>query len=276
MRDLGHLPHLSQRLGALSRTNSEAILGARTFRSKVDFSRGVAITSSIHPDVHTHLEPVRYGKGSNFMGFLATALADGGRFRFLNWVKEILSNPVHAIRNVYLKKWSEQSVIVLVMQTLNNSITCYSKKGLLGWKLTSKQGEGNPNPTWIPAGHDAVRRIAKQIDGAPNGGWNDVFNIPMTAHFIGGVTIGDSRETGVIDPYHRIYGYPRLHVVDGSAISANLGVNPSLTITAQAERAMAFWPNQGSDDLRAKQDQPYKILGPIDAIQPVLKTMSQK
>jgi cholesterol oxidase len=271
MRDLGHLPKISSRLGALSRTNSEAILGARNFNSKVDFSKGVAITSSIHPDAHTHIEPVRYGKGSNFMGFLGTALVDGDKFRFLNWMKEILKNPIQSVRNLFLRKWSEQSVIVLVMQSLNNSITCYSKRGLFGWTLTSRQGEGNPNPTWIPAGHEAVRKIARQINGVPNGGWNDIFNIPMTAHFIGGVTIGDSRETGVIDPYHRLYGYPRLHVVDGSAISANLGVNPSLTITAQAERAMALWPNKEQPDPRPPQDQPYKKIEAIEPSSPVLK-----
>jgi cholesterol oxidase len=270
MRDLGYLPEISQRLGSLSRTNSEAILGARTFSKKVDFSKGVAITSSVHPNAHTHFEPVRYGKGSNFMGVLGTALVDGDRFRFFSWMKEIMKNPLKSVRNVYLRKWSEQSVIVLVMQTLNNSITCYSKKGLFGWTLTSKQGEGNPNPTWIPAGHEAVRKIARQINGVPNGGWNDVFNIPMTAHFIGGVTIGESPETGVIDPYHRIYGYPQLHVVDGAAISANLGVNPSLTITAQAERAMAFWPNKGQIDSRAPQNQPYKKIEPIGPCNPVL------
>jgi cholesterol oxidase len=265
MRDLGHLPKISSRLGALSRTNSEAILGARTFSRGIDFTKGVAITSSIHPDSDTHIEPVRYGRGSNLMGMLATSLADGGRFRALNWIVETLSHPWHSFRNIFLRKWSEQSIIVLVMQSINNSITCYSKKGLLGWRLTSKQGEGVPNPEWIPAGHEAVRKIAKQINGVPNGGWNDVFNIPMTAHFIGGVTIGDSPEAGVIDPYHRIYGYSGLHVVDGSAISANLGVNPSLTITAQAERAMAFWPNNGEADLRPQLGSKYEL---VDAIKP--------
>ena len=129
--------------------------------------------------------------------------------------------------------------------------------------MTSKQGHGEPNPTWIPAGHDAVRRIAARINGFPGGGWNDVFDIPMTAHFLGGAVIGDGPDTGVIDPYHRVYGHPGLHVVDGSAISANLGVNPSLTITAQCERAMSLWPNRGDTDPRPPLGQAYARLDPI-------------
>ena len=109
-----------------------------------------------------------------------------------------------------------------------------------------------------------MRRIARHIGGEAYGGWNDVFDIPMTAHFLGGAVIGDSRETGVIDPYHRVYGYPGLHVVDGAAVSANLGVNPSLTITAQAERAMALWPNKGDADERPPNSRmSYKRLKPI-------------
>ena len=117
--------------------------------------------------------------------------------------------------------------------------------------MTSRQGHGAPNPTWIPVGQrgrapDGRRRSAARRAATIG----EPFNMPLTAHFIGGCTIGDSPETGVVDPYQRVYGYPGLHVADGSAISANLGVNPSLTITAQAERAMAFWPNKGEADPR--------------------------
>ncbi len=271
MRDEGRLRHLSSRLGELTRTNSEAILGARAFRRDVDFTDGVAITSSFHPDEHTHIEPVRYGKGSNAMGLLTTALADGGgRARPLVWAKEVARHPVMMARNLSMRRWSEQTIIALVMQTRDNSITCYTKRGLLGRRLTSKQGHGEPNPTWIPAGHDAVRRMAKRIGGFPGGGWNDVFNIPMTAHFLGGAAIGDAPETGVIDAYHRVYGHPGLHVVDGAAVSANLGVNPSLTITAQAERAAALWPNHGDIDQRPPLGAPYRRLAPIDPRSPVV------
>jgi cholesterol oxidase len=272
MRDEGHLPRLSRRLGELTRTNSEAILGARTFGRGADYTRGVAITSSFHPDDHTHIEPVRYGKGSNMMGLLTTALADGdGRSRRRTWLGEVVRHPVMLLRNLSMRRWSEQTIIALVMQTRDNSITCSTKRGLLGRRrLTSTQGHGEPNPTWIPAGHDAVRKIATRIDGFPGGGWNDVFNIPMTAHFLGGAPIGDSPEHGVIDPYHRVYGHPGLHVVDGAAVSANLGVNPSLTITAQAERAAALWPNHGDADPRPGLGEPYRRLAPVPPRTPIV------
>jgi cholesterol oxidase len=264
MRDEGHLPQLSRRLGQLTRTNSEAILGARTFRRDADFTRGVAITSSFHPDDHTHIEPVRYGKGSNMMGLLTTALADGdGRSRPLTWLGQVARHPVMLLRNTSMRHWSEQTIIALVMQTRDNSITCTTKRGLFGRKLTSTQGHGEPNPRWIPAGHEAVRKISDRIGGFPGGGWNDVFNIPMTAHFLGGAPIGDGADTGVIDPYHRVYGHPGLHVVDGAAVSANLGVNPSLTITAQAERAASLWPNHGDPDPRPPLGDPYQRLSPV-------------
>ncbi len=272
MRDEGWLPHLSPRLGELSRTNSEAILGARTFRRDVDFSRGVAITSSFHPDDHTHVEPCRYGHGSNAMGLLATVLVDGGGRlpRPLRWVGAALRSPVATARNLVLRRWSQQTIIALVMQTQDNSISTFTRRGPFGRRLSSRQGHGAPNPTWIPAGHDVVRRVARRIGGIPAGAWNDVFDIPTTAHFLGGAVIGGSPETGVVDAYHRVFGHPGLHVVDGAAVSANLGVNPSLTITAQAERAMAFWPNHGDDDPRPELGAPYRRIDPVGPRRPVV------
>ena len=171
------------------------------------------------------------------------------------------------IRDLYdFKHWSERTVIALVMQSRDNSITTFSKAGRFGGGvLTSRQGHGEPNPTWIPVANEAVRRMAEIIGGYPGGSIGEPFNMPMTAHFIGGCAIGDSPETGVIDAYHRVYGHPGLHIVDGSAISANLGVNPSLTITAQAERAMAFWPNKGEPDPRPALGTTYT---PVPAVAP--------
>lgn len=270
MRDSGNLPAVSARLGTLTRTNSEAILGAKSRTAKHDYTRGVAITSSFHPDEHTHIEPVRYGKGSNAMGLLQTALTDGGnRPRWLSWLTAMFDPRNWTFLSV--RRWSERTIILLVMQTLDNSITVSGRKGRLGrYRLTSGPGHGAPNPTWIPAGNDATRRVAKKIHGRPGGTVGEIANIPMTAHFIGGCTIGDSVRSGVVDPYQRLYGHPGLHVADGSTISANLGVNPALTITAQAERAMSFWPNKGEDDPRPPLGEGYRRLQPVRPARPVV------
>ncbi|MFG3521590.1 GMC oxidoreductase [Nocardia nova] len=274
MRDKGILPQLSPRLGELTRTNSESILGAATptVDPDRDFTRGVAITSSIHPTPDTHIEPVRYGKGSNSMGLLQTLMVDGGGRipRWLRFLLEVLRHPLTLLRMLSVRNWSERTVISLVMQHLDNSITTYTKRGVFGRKLTSKQGHGEPNPTWIPAGNDVTRRVAEKIGGTAGGTWGEVFNIPLTAHFLGGAVIGADADHGVIDPYHRVYGYPTLSVVDGAAVSANLGVNPSLTITAQAERAAALWPNKGEQDTRPPQDSPYQRISPVAPRQPVV------
>jgi cholesterol oxidase len=268
MRDKQILPSLSAKLGELTRTNSEAIIGAA--RTSVDpernFSNGVAITSSIHPDETTHIEPVRYGKGSNAMSLLQTIATDGASPvpRWRQAVNFMLKHPVQTAKLLNGYKWSERTVILLVMQSLDNSITTYTKPGRFGGrKYTSKQGHGEPNPSFIPAGHEANERTAERIGGMPGGTWGEIFDIPLTAHFIGGVAIGTDAGNGVIDPYHRVFNYPGLSVVDGAAITANLGVNPSLTIAAQAERAFSLWPNKGEADTRPPQDQPYTRLTPI-------------
>ncbi|MEV6769568.1 GMC family oxidoreductase [Nocardia sp. NPDC051030] len=274
MRDKGTLSGLSPRLGFLTRTNSESIVGAATRKVNPDrdFTRGVAITSSIHPTPDTHIEPVRYGKGSNSMGLLQTLMVDGGGRtpRWLRFLWTALLHPLTLIQFMSTKNWSERTIISLVMQHLDNSITTYTKRGLFGRKLTSKQGHGEPNPTWIPAGNQVTRAVAEKIGGIAGGSWGEVFNIPLTAHFLGGAVIGSTPETGVIDPYHRVFGYPTLSVVDGAAVSANLGVNPSLTITAQAERAAAMWPNKGELDTRPTQPSGYQRISPIPPNHPAV------
>ena len=257
MKASGALPHLSDRLGHLTRTNSESICSASLKLSKrkdADFHHGVAITSSIHPDERTHIEPVRYGQGSNSMSFLQTVMTNGGGRlpRPLRWLLAVLRHPLNFLA-LYLgiKDWSNRTIIALVMQTHDNSITVFGKKTWRGrLKLSSRQGHGEPNPTWIPAANEATRLMAEENGGAAYGSTGEIFDIPMTAHFLGGAVIGATPEDGVIDAYHRVFGHPDLYVVDGAAISANLGVNPSLTITAQAERAASMWPNKGEVDQR--------------------------
>jgi cholesterol oxidase len=268
LKATGDLPMISDRLGMLTRTNSESILGAIAPDLEIDYSEGVAITSSIHPDEHTHFEPVRYGHGSNSMSFLQTVLTDGGPGRKKRWLQGLWEQRANITKLYDVKHWSERMIVLLVMQAKDNSITVFPKKTAFGYKLSSKQGHGEPNPTWIPVANEGARLMAKHMstengEGFPGGGTTEPFDIPMTAHFIGGCAIGDSPETGVIDPYQRMYGYEGLHVVDGSAISANLGVNPSLTITTQAERAMSFWPNKGEADPRPALGEAYVRLEPV-------------
>ncbi|MGB3014915.1 MAG: GMC family oxidoreductase [Candidatus Nanopelagicales bacterium] len=273
MKDSGHLPALSDRLGALTRTNSESILTVEARDLEVDYSHGPAITSSIHPTPQTHVEPVRYGPGSNFMGMLSTMLTEGDRpgepsvsrpKRFLGAVR---SNPASFLRSLSVRRWSQRTTVMLVMQSLDNSLNVTLKRNIFGQpKLASTQGTGEPNPAWIPEAHEVTKKFAEKTGGEPRGTWTEALNIPMTAHILGGAAIGDSPQTGVIDPYHRVYNYEGIHVVDGAAVSANLGVNPSLTITAQAERAMALWPNKGEADPRPAMGEKYRL---VEAVRPV-------
>ena len=264
------LPQLSDALGELTRTNSEALGGAMIARvpDGVDLTRGVAITSSFHVNDTTHVENVRYGKGSNLMGALAVMQVDGGG-RVPRWVRfagTVARHPWVFARSLSTHRWSERTVIALVMQSSDNSITVRRRRGLLGWHLTSTQGHGEPNPTYIPEGNEAVRAMAARLQRAtgerawPGSSIGEVLDIPMTAHFLGGAVISDSPERGVLDPYQRVWGYPGLHVLDGSAVSANLGVNPSLTITAQAERAVSMWPARGEADRRPVQGETYRLV----------------
>ncbi|MCB0976474.1 MAG: GMC family oxidoreductase [Acidimicrobiales bacterium] len=264
LRDEGRLPNLSPRLGDVVRTNSEAIVGASAKVAHPELTRGVAITSSIHPDETTHIEPVRYPPRSNSMGLLTTVLVDGGGRvpRQVRFVAKVVRHPVSFLRSLSVRRWSERSIILLVMQSRDNSIALrrHAKLGT----LVTRPGHGEPNPTYIPVANDAARQVADMLDGEPWGAWNEtLLDAPTTAHILGGCVIGDSPHNGVIDPYQRVYGYEGLSVADGSAVSANLGVNPSLTITAMTERAMSAWPNKGETDRRPPIGESYERVPPI-------------
>ncbi|GAA8852380.1 GMC family oxidoreductase [Helicobacter pylori] len=285
MKADGELPTISDFLGQLTRTNSEALVGALADsppEGEHDLTKGVAITSSFHPDADTHIENVRYGHGSDAMGLLTTLLAPPRTGRAPRWAKLLADLP----RNLpALKAWfppgthfADSTVIGLVMQSLDNSLTTYLATGPGGRRrLTSKQGHGEENPTYIASGHEGIRVLAATLAERigrpfyPGGTWSEAFDIPLTAHFLGGAPISDSPATGVIDPYHRLWGHPGISVVDGSAVSANLGVNPSLTITAQAERAFSLWPNRGEADGRPAQGDAYRRLDPVPADTPAVR-----
>jgi len=282
MKAGGQLPYISKKLGELTRTNSEALVGAQTdnrrYRkvtgeSRVDFTRGVAITSSIHPDENTHIEPVRYGKGSNSMGglsILQVPYAEGSS-RVLGWLANAARHPMLVLRSLSNRRWSERTIIGLVMQSLDNSLTTYLKpKGAGKGLLTARQGHGAPNPKQIRAASEGASAIADEINGFAGSNVGELMGTPLTAHFLGGCPIGAGAEEGVIDPYHRLYGHPGISVVDGAAVSANLGVNPSLTITAQAERAMSYWPNKGETDPRPAPGAAYQRLEPVEPLHPAV------
>lgn len=266
------LPKLSESLGDYSRTNSESLVGATMPNTDIDFSNGSAITSSFFPDEHTHIEPVRYGKGSNFMGLLQTVMTDGtsSKARRKQWLQKVSREPSLLPKVLNVRKWSQRTVIALVMQSVDSWIRVSPKRGIFGWHLTSKNSSDHPNATWIPAANQAARLIADKYSGIAGGHLGDLINAPFTAHFVGGAIISDSAEKGVIDPYHRVWNYSTLHIVDGSTLTANLGVNPSLTITAQAERALSMWPNKGEVDLRPRQGDVYRRVEPIAPNHPVV------
>jgi cholesterol oxidase len=187
------------------------------------------------------------------MGLLSTILVDGGGKipRQLRFLRQVAKAPLTFLRSLSVWRWSERSVILLVMQSKDNSLQMKLKRGVFGTRLTTEQGHGDPNPTYIPEANEAARVAAEVMDGTAMGSINEVlFDTPTTAHILGGATIGADARSGVIDQFHRVFGHDGLHVIDGAAIGANLGVNPSLTITAMAERAVSLWPAKGEPDTR--------------------------
>ena len=273
VRDSGNLPGISPLLGQYSRTNSESLLGVISRRKDLNFSLGSAITSSIYPSPDTHIEPVRYGKGSSFMALMQVLMASGKKGQAPTpWrlFTTTLANLPKLPRFHNLRGWSERTLILLVMQSTDNWLITYLKRGWLGSKLTSKQGHGEPNPSWVPAGHVFAKELAKDIDGIPGAVTTEAFGIPMTAHFLGGAVIGDSAEKGVVDGYLRVFGVPNLHIFDGSTLSANPGVNPSLSITAQAEWAAAHWPNLGEMDPRPALGEEFQDVAPVAPKNPLV------
>ena len=272
-RAKGNLSGISSRLGYLSRTNSESLLGVVAKKKDIDFTKGSAITSSVFPSEHTHVEPVRYGRGSGFMGIMESVMASGPKGQKPTFLRLLAASvkSITRLPSLYnLRSWPERTLILLVMQARDNSLITYAKNAIFGMKITSKQGHGEENPAWVPEGHELARVLAKQFDGTPGAVITEPFGIPMTAHFLGGAVIAPNPEEGVLDGYLRAYGQPGLHIFDGAALSANPGVNPSLSIAAQAEWACAHWPNKGEVDARPELGSSFKIVDPIKPLKPVV------
>jgi cholesterol oxidase len=247
----GSLPRISARLGELVRTNSESILAVTVPEDYPDvLIKRVAITSSIYPDPHTHIETVTYGNDGDSMHRLNTLLVgDGTRVtRPLKLIGQSLLHPKRVAQVLFPKHWSRRTIILLVMQTLDNAIALRPRKGPFGtfW-LKTEQDPERPIPTFIPVANKAAEWFAKRTGGIAQSSLTEAFlNIPTTAHILGGAVIAPDPERGVVDAHQRVFGYENLLVCDGSAVPANVGVNPSLTITALAEHAMSHVPAAGA------------------------------
>jgi cholesterol oxidase len=246
-RRRGSLPDLSPALGRTVRTNSEAILGVKSRRPRGPYDKGVAIGSSIHPSADTHIEVVRYSAGSDALATLGTLLTDGGGRmpRWLRFFGNAVRHPIQLARSLWPFGTARRGIYLLVMQTLDNSIGLgLRRKWTRLWRraLDTDVGGGGV-PTYIPLANQVARAFAAEVDGVAQSSILEVlFDVPTTAHILGGACVADAPERGVVDHDHEAFGHPGLYVVDGAAVPANLGVNPSLTITALAERAMSRWP----------------------------------
>jgi len=247
----GALPRLSGLLGHVVRTNSESIQAVTAPDDSRDLSKSVAISSSIYTDADTHIEVVGYGRNADAISRLFTAMTgDGTRVtRPLKWIAAMARHPLRTLKMIWWPfGWSRRTVILLVMQSLDTAMRLVPRRRLLGRgiRLQTEQDPGRPNPTFIPAAERAARWFAERVGGLAQSALTEsALNIPTTAHILGGAVIGASAAEGVVDARNRVFGYENLIVTDGSAVPANPGVNPSLTITALAERAMTFVPAGG-------------------------------
>jgi cholesterol oxidase len=278
------LKRLPDNIGKMVRTNSEAIIGVRARSGDADYSKGVAITSSVHPDKNTHIEPVRYAKGNDFMGLLAVLITDGGGRipRLLRYLINIIKHPIDFMIMLNPIGFARKAIILLVMQTHDNYIDVFRKHRLL-WPfiktLTSKQASKRKNPVYIPLANDFGRRLAKRINAIPCSSIGEVYlNAPLTAHIMGGCSIGSRPGDGVIDEQNRVRGYRNMIINDGSQIPENLGVNPALTITALSERAMSFIPLKQGEKFKAlKVEKKWKVMTLLNRVSgPVKKNPGVK
>ncbi|WP_067539461.1 FAD-dependent oxidoreductase [Nocardia crassostreae] len=241
----GALPRLSDRLGTLVRTNSEAILGVLAPDDTHDFSAAVALTSGIYPGPDIHIQPVTYGGHADIQSLLYTLANPRGtrRTRPLYFLRTAFRHPRRFVRSLRIRGTSRRTIMLTTMKTVESAMRLRVRFRLpTGFPvLTTEQDRAHPNPDFLPEAYRAADWIADRLGGTTMAAVPEaVFAIPTTAHLLGGAVIGETPETGVIDSRHRVFGYRNLLVCDGAAVPANVGNNPSLTITAMAERAMTF------------------------------------
>jgi len=253
LKEKGSLPRISAQLGSRVRTNAESLIGVRVPGSREDLSTGVAIGSGFYLDQFTHIETTRYPAGSDAMGLLATVLTGGtpGRRRILGWLGvlagSMLRHPLRTVRSLHPFGFARETMILLCMQTLDGHIDMRLGRPWFWPFRRVLRSHGPRIPTFIPQANDFARKLAQTIGGTPMSMVTEIlFNVPGTAHILGGCPMAGSAENGVVDASHRLFGYRNLYVCDGSVVSANLGVNPSLTICALTERAMSHIPPAAS------------------------------
>lgn len=248
LKERGSLPAVSDRLGTSVRTNAESLIGVRTPGIAEDLSKGIAIGSGIYLDEHTHIQVVRYPKGSDAMGLLATPLTGRrGRARLLYWLGtlagSLLRHPIRTVRCLHPFGFARETLILLCMHTADVAIRMRLGRPWFWPFHKALMSDGEPVPTFMPQANEFARAVAALTGGAAMSMITEIlFDVPGTAHILGGCPMGASPAEGVIDAQHHLFGYRNAYVCDGSAISANLGVNPSLTITALAERAISHIP----------------------------------
>ncbi len=249
LKQKGSLPAISDQLGNRVRTNAESLIGVRIPGNLQDLSKGIAVGSGIYLDDQTHIEVVRYPAGSNAMSLLSTLLIEGspGWRRILLWLAtlavSLLRHPAGTWRSLRPSGWAKETLILLCMQTLDGHIDMRLRRRWFWPFRKTLVSRGRKVPTFIPPANEFANRIADMTDGIALSMITEIlFNIPGTAHILGGSPIGNSPEDGVVDQRDRVFGYKNMYVCDGSVIAANLGVNPSLTICALTERAMSHIP----------------------------------
>jgi cholesterol oxidase len=274
MQHKGRLTGLSGELGQRARTNSEQLLAVtrthdewKRHPEKIRLTPGsVSITSGVWPDPVTSIEPTIWGVGSDVFAFLVTYHQHGEqKHATASWLKELVGHPGQVLSFSDPRHWSERSFIALCSQTTDTSIELYWHDGLL-----RSRPSGTPPSVHIPAIEDFVDRVAEKMGSRQGAVLFEVINRNASAHFIGGIPIGESSERGAVDPYLRMFGQPGLHVIDGSVLPANTGVNPSLMITALAERALSLWPNKGEADTRPPLGSGYERVDPVMPHRPLV------
>jgi cholesterol oxidase len=263
LKEKGSLPGISGQLGNRVRTNCESLIGVRV-PGREDLSNGIAIGSGFYLDEHTHIEATRYPAGSDAMGLLATVLTGGepGRKRILLWLKGLVSSllrhPIRTTRILHPFGWARESIILLCMQTLDGHISMRLGRPWFWPFRRVLRSHGKRIPTFIPQANEFARKLARAIGGTPMSMVTEIlFDVPGTAHILGGCPMAGSAEQGVVDARNRVFGYQNLYVCDGSVIAANLGVNPSLTICALAERAMSQIPSASAASNEKTQPLPH-------------------